>query len=90
MNFDFDREAVLLLIHANAAFIKRIDDRMTSGVANRIPLLLTWAWWPRHKVLLRDPQFKSLMVKAGLVDYWRKHDWPDRCRAKGEDDFECS
>ena len=35
-------------------------------------------------------EVQKLPRKVGLVDYWKKHGWPDRCRAKGEDDFECS
>ena len=39
---------------------------------------------------LTDPRFKDVVKRMGLVDYWKKHGWPDRCRPKGEDDFECS
>ena len=37
-----------------------------------------------------NKKIKQLFRDTGLVDYWRAHGWPDRCRAKGEDDFECS
>jgi hypothetical protein len=47
-------------------------------------------WAPRHKSLRADPRLKMFFRTRGLVDYWKKHGWPDRCRPKGEDDLECS
>ncbi len=36
-----------------------------------------------------EPEFKSRIVSIRLPEYWREHGWPDMCRAKGDDDFEC-
>jgi hypothetical protein len=36
------------------------------------------------------PEFKELLVKRGLVDYWRATGWPDVCRPIGENDFDCA
>jgi TolB-like protein/Flp pilus assembly protein TadD len=47
-------------------------------------------WDDRTRAVRSDPRWKSLVRAMGLVDYWKKHGWPDRCRPKGEDDFECS
>ena len=48
-------------------------------------------WQPDEgsKRLRLHPRFKALMQEMGLVDYWREHGWPDRCRAAGADDFAC-
>ena len=51
---------------------------------------LALIWDDRSKAVRQDPRWRALAVSTGLVDYWKKHGWPDRCRAKGEDDFECS
>jgi adenylate cyclase len=37
----------------------------------------------------RTPQFKKLMRKLGIVDYWRARGYPPQCRAVGDNDFEC-
>jgi TolB-like protein len=69
-----------------ALALRRVD----SKDGERVGLLLTGMWQPRFAPLRQDPQFKVLVRRVGLVDYWKKHGWPDRCRPKGEDDFECS
>jgi TolB-like protein len=71
---------------ALALALRHVD----SGNSTRLATILTSVWQPRLAPLRKDPQFKLLMRRVGLVDYWRRHGWPDRCRAKGEDDFECS
>jgi hypothetical protein len=52
--------------------------------------LMTYVWDDRSKAARQDPRWRALVKSTGLVAYWKKHGWPDRCRAKGEDDFECS
>ena len=37
-----------------------------------------------------NPKVKALLRNVGLVDYWKTSGWPDRCHAKGADDFECN
>ena len=34
------------------------------------------------------PRFIELVKEKGLVDYWTKYGWPDRCHPAG-DDFVC-
>jgi hypothetical protein len=38
----------------------------------------------------KTPQFKTLMQRAGFVDYWRAKGWPPQCHPTTGDDFECS
>ena len=58
-----------------------------SGVSGNLGVSM---WDPRTRALRQDPRWKDVLRLIGLVDYWKKHGWPDRCRPKGEDDFECS
>ncbi len=46
-------------------------------------------WNPWSTALRRDPRFKAWLQDIGYVDYWRKYQWPDRCKPTGLDDFEC-
>ena len=62
--------------------LARSDDR--SGGA----MFLVWRLVARGEG--GNPKLKQFLRNSSLVDMWKKHGWPDRCRAKGEDDFECS
>ena len=87
----FDPFGTYLLLRAYDALFAELDARLNAGEKWRANVTgLTIAWGTREKALRSDPRFKSYLQKIGLVDYWKKHGWPDRCRAKGEDDFECS
>jgi hypothetical protein len=44
---------------------------------------------PGYAALRKTERFKTLMRRAGLVDYWRAKGWPDLCRPVGADDFVC-
>jgi hypothetical protein len=46
-------------------------------------------WHPSYAPLRKLDRFKAYVRKAGFVDYWRAHGWPDLCRPVGADDFEC-
>lgn len=46
-------------------------------------------WLPAYAPLRKTERFKAYARKAGLVDYWRAHGWPDLCRPQGADDFVC-
>ena len=50
---------------------------------------LEYLWWPTPPAVRKTERFKTLMHKAGLVDYWRKNGWPDLCHPVGVDDFAC-
>lgn len=44
---------------------------------------------PVYSPARRTERFKTLVRKAGLVDYWKARGWPDMCHPVGADDFEC-
>ena len=47
-------------------------------------------WRPIHKKMRRLPEFKDLVKKLGLVDYWRRSgNWGEFCHPVGDDDFVC-
>jgi hypothetical protein len=47
-------------------------------------------WAPYRTPLRGSAQFKDLMVKMRLVDYWRSSGkWADLCKPVGDNDFEC-
>jgi len=53
-------------------------------------LILFTMWRPLHREMRQLPEFKDLLRKMGLVDYWRETgNWGDYVRPVGEDDFEC-
>ncbi|MEH6694744.1 MAG: winged helix-turn-helix domain-containing protein [Hyphomonas sp.] len=39
--------------------------------------------------LRQDPYMKTLVADTGLLAFWRKHGWPDKCRASGDNSFTC-
>jgi hypothetical protein len=45
-------------------------------------------WSPEAKALRAHPRFRALVERIGLLDYWRKTEWPDACRPQG-DSFVC-
>jgi hypothetical protein len=74
-----------------------------TGAPNRVldatdyAIAINWAnnsgvwfiWHPTFAAARKTERFKTLMRKAGLVDYWRARGWPDLCRPMGADDFVC-
>jgi hypothetical protein len=44
---------------------------------------------PVYAPARKTERFKTLVRKAGLVDYWRARGWPDLCHPMGADDFVC-
>jgi hypothetical protein len=46
-------------------------------------------WHPSFADLRKTERFKTFVRKAGLVDYWKAHGWPNLCRPVGSDDFVC-
>lgn len=46
---------------------------------------VTSLWWLSSLApLRRDPRFVPMAERAGFVDFWRDHGWPDACRAEGD------
>jgi tetratricopeptide (TPR) repeat protein len=48
-----------------------------------------WIWTPPLRPLRREPRFLELLKLLKLPDYWRVAGWPDFCRPKSDNDFEC-
>ena len=53
-------------------------------------------WGPYGKEARQHPEFQSFAKRAGLLDYWATHGWPDNCapkadagRPEGEISFVC-
>jgi tetratricopeptide (TPR) repeat protein len=47
-------------------------------------------WLPAYGPARKTERFKSLMRKAGMVEYWRAKGWPEFCHPTTGDDFECN
>jgi TolB-like protein len=50
-----------------------------------------WQFWTSpHSSVRSHPEFKRLLIKTGVVDYWRQSGrWGDGCKPVGADDFHC-
>jgi TolB-like protein len=85
----FRSTELLNLIDPAGAMIDELRSNLKSGDTYFVSFALPSVWRAIFDQGANDPT-KLLLRNAGLVDYWKAHGWPDRCRAKGEDDFECS
>ena len=47
------------------------------------------AWYPGLNHFRMSDSFKHQIRENGVLAYWQAHGFPPRCRAVGEDDFEC-
>jgi adenylate cyclase len=62
-----------------------LRDAIAKNILNVFP-----AWLPIMQQVRRHPDFKTLLIDTGLVDYWRTTgNWCEFCRPVGDDDFEC-
>jgi TolB-like protein len=58
------------------------------GSMSHIPYYYFWVL--PYSGVRSHPEFKKLLVEAGVVDYWRQTGtWGDGCRPVGDRDFEC-
>ena len=48
-----------------------------------------FVWHPAYAPVRKTERFKTLMKKAGLVDYWKVKGWPPQCHPTTENDFAC-
>ena len=50
-----------------------------------------WMFWTTpHSRIRAHPEFKRLLTKTGVVDYWRQTGrWGDGCKPVGANDFQC-
>ena len=78
--------AIWSAYHGDSQSALRSLEKAVTGAAS----LTYLAWLPVFDDVRRLPEFKELLVKRGLVDYWRATGWPEVCRPIGEDDFACN
>jgi tetratricopeptide (TPR) repeat protein len=62
-------------------------DLMARAVAE-VGLNIHWMWLPVFDETRKSEDFKTLLVQAGLVDYWQEYGWPPYCGPVGES-FSC-
>jgi hypothetical protein len=60
-----------------------------TDVKRDIPMWATSWNDPLMEQLRNTEWYKMLMVRTGLVDYWRERGWPDYCQPTSEYDFQC-
>ena len=48
-----------------------------------------WRWPPILAPARALPDFKAIVEKHKLPEFWRTHGWPDFCGPVGASDFEC-
>jgi len=46
-------------------------------------------WYPVMSEARQLPEFKKLVTKLNLVEYWRAYGWADACKPLGDNDFTC-
>ena len=46
-------------------------------------------WNPDAEEFRRSPQFKTVIRRTGVYDYWQERGYPPQCKPVGDDDFEC-
>lgn len=86
----FEPERICFFLGDDDAYFDALNVRLANGETGRVAYMSQFGWRRIFQGKGLHPKHKELMRKLGLVDYWKKHGWPDRCRPKGEDDFECS
>jgi TolB-like protein len=79
---------VYAFVGAPERLLDHAEDAVEAGIGSRAQVNM--AWHPSFRAARKTERFKALVRKLGLVDYWRKHGWPDLCRPVGTDDFACS
>jgi adenylate cyclase len=53
------------------------------------PGQIAYAWLPQLAPMRRSREFREYLREIGIVDYWKEYGWPDLCRERGGDDFDC-
>jgi tetratricopeptide (TPR) repeat protein len=86
----FEPEGTFLVLGDYTGFFDALDARLERGRTAGFWVWMSFAWRLASGDDDASRRFKMLARKIGLVDYWKESGWPDRCRPKGKDDFECS
>jgi tetratricopeptide (TPR) repeat protein len=85
------------LVKPGNRFGFRVDDRIAVALGYEEKVVERfwsnspkfWMWAEDMSEMRQSDAFKDRVRESGLLAYWQKHGWPDLCRAKGDDDFEC-
>jgi adenylate cyclase len=83
---EFAPETEFLLIGEEAAFVEALKMRLARNDTDGFSYFLSFLW---RAPGVKTESFRELVRSAGLVDYWRKHGWPDKCRPSGGEEFIC-
>jgi hypothetical protein len=46
-------------------------------------------WGPVHRQFRQSDAFRARVRDSGMLAFWQQNGWPDLCRPRGNDDFEC-
>jgi TolB-like protein/DNA-binding winged helix-turn-helix (wHTH) protein len=79
-----DADLAVIALRRNLEFQKGFKE----GTMPQSPYVAFWN--APFSDLRAHPDYKKLLVEAGVADYWRQTGkWGDGCRAVGTDDFHC-
>jgi adenylate cyclase len=74
------------LANASAMFLSfRAYDELTENLDEATYAL----WHPDADEFRTTPQFKTIIRKMGIFEYWQARGFPPQCKPVGDDDFEC-
>jgi len=79
-----------LYVGAPEQVLRHYEDIIQSGLIGVPGGRLGFLWHPAYAPVRKTERFKTLMRRAGLVDYWRAKGWPEFCRPTTGDNFECN
>jgi len=75
---------------AVAALSKGLEAEPGFRQGNMEQFPYVYLWNAPYSRMRAHPEYRKLLVQAGVVDYWRQTGkWGDGCAPVGEDDFEC-
>jgi TolB-like protein len=81
---------LLNFVHAYVGAGDRLLDVSERALEADVFGELRYLFHPIYSPARQTERFKTLVRKAGLVDYWKARGWPDMCRPTTGDDFECN
>jgi adenylate cyclase len=96
-DFEFEEKRASIEVIYRAAFGEELDweeDALNSfyfknyAAIRSYPITPFW-WYPYPEDFKQSPHRKRMIRDFGIFTYWQKHGFPPRCRAVGDDDFEC-
>jgi len=46
-------------------------------------------WSSARAPFRKSPEFREVVLRSGIIEYWKRFGWADVCRPVGRDDFTC-